>query len=68
MGKAQRTHVLQVVHEGTENLSTLRLLTHAPHLGEHARELLGEMGYGAGEIEKLSASGACQEFRVCGIT
>lgn len=32
-------------------------LTHAPHLGEHTREILGEMGYGAGEIEKLSASG-----------
>ena len=31
-------------------------LTHAPHLGEHTREILGQMGYGAGEIEKLAAS------------
>ena len=33
-------------------------LTHAPHLGEHTREILGEMGYGAADIEKLTASGA----------
>jgi crotonobetainyl-CoA:carnitine CoA-transferase CaiB-like acyl-CoA transferase len=32
-------------------------LTHAPHLGEHTREILGEMGYGAAAIEKLTASG-----------
>ena len=33
-------------------------LTHAPHLGEHTREILGEMGYDAANIEKLTASGA----------
>jgi crotonobetainyl-CoA:carnitine CoA-transferase CaiB-like acyl-CoA transferase len=32
-------------------------LTHSPHLGEHTREILGELGYGAGDIEKLTASG-----------
>jgi crotonobetainyl-CoA:carnitine CoA-transferase CaiB-like acyl-CoA transferase len=32
-------------------------LTHSPHLGEHTREVLGELGYGAGDIEKLIASG-----------
>jgi len=32
-------------------------LTHAPHLGEHTREILREMGYGAADIEKLTASG-----------
>ena len=32
-------------------------LTHAPHLGEHTREVLGEMGYRAGDIENLAASG-----------
>jgi crotonobetainyl-CoA:carnitine CoA-transferase CaiB-like acyl-CoA transferase len=38
-------------------------LTHAPHLGEHTREVLGEMGFGAGEIEKLSASGVVACYR-----
>ena len=38
-------------------------LTHAPHLGEHTREILGEMGYGAGEIEKLSASAVVECYR-----
>ncbi len=32
-------------------------LAHAPHLGEHTREILGEMGYGAADVEKLTASG-----------
>jgi crotonobetainyl-CoA:carnitine CoA-transferase CaiB-like acyl-CoA transferase len=33
-------------------------LAHAPHLGEHTREILAEMGYGAADIAKLTASGA----------
>jgi len=32
-------------------------LTHSPHVGEHTREILGELGYGASDIEKLTASG-----------
>jgi len=32
-------------------------LTHSPHVGEHTREILGELGYGAGDIESLNASG-----------
>jgi crotonobetainyl-CoA:carnitine CoA-transferase CaiB-like acyl-CoA transferase len=38
-------------------------LTHAPHLGEHTREVLAEMGYGAGEIVKLSTSGVVACYR-----
>lgn len=32
-------------------------LSHSPHVGEHTREILGELGYGAGDIERLRASG-----------
>jgi crotonobetainyl-CoA:carnitine CoA-transferase CaiB-like acyl-CoA transferase len=32
-------------------------LAHSPHVGEHTREVLGELGYGAGDIERLNASG-----------
>jgi crotonobetainyl-CoA:carnitine CoA-transferase CaiB-like acyl-CoA transferase len=38
-------------------------LTHAPHLGEHTREILGEMGYGAADIERLTASGVVACYR-----
>jgi len=41
-------------------------LTHAPHLGEHTREILGEMGYGAADIEKLTASGVVACYAGCG--
>src|SRR5687767_4633207 len=32
-------------------------LTHSSHVGEHTREILGELGYGASDIEKLKVSG-----------
>jgi crotonobetainyl-CoA:carnitine CoA-transferase CaiB-like acyl-CoA transferase len=32
-------------------------LTHSPHVGEHTREILSELGYSAGDIERLDASG-----------
>ncbi|MGE5526995.1 MAG: CaiB/BaiF CoA transferase family protein [Rhodospirillaceae bacterium] len=32
-------------------------LSHSPHVGEHTREILSELGYGADHIERLSASG-----------
>jgi len=32
-------------------------LAHAPHVGEHTREILGELGYSSAEIEKLGNSG-----------
>ncbi len=32
-------------------------LAHAPHVGEHTREILTEMGYGSADVEKLDASG-----------
>jgi crotonobetainyl-CoA:carnitine CoA-transferase CaiB-like acyl-CoA transferase len=37
-------------------------LTHSPHVGEHTREILGGMGYGASEIEKLVASGVVARY------
>jgi len=38
-------------------------LTHSPHLGEHTREILTEMGLGAGDIERLTASGVVDCYR-----
>jgi formyl-CoA transferase len=35
-----------------------RIRRHAPRLGEHTAELLGEYGFAAGEIERLLAEGA----------
>ena len=32
-------------------------LTHSPHVGEHTREILGELGYDASAIDALKASG-----------
>ena len=32
-------------------------LTHAPHVGEHTRAMLGELGYASADIEKLGAAG-----------
>ena len=32
-------------------------LTHSPHVGEHTREVLGELGYSASEINRLSGAG-----------
>jgi crotonobetainyl-CoA:carnitine CoA-transferase CaiB-like acyl-CoA transferase len=32
-------------------------LAHSPHLGEHTREILSELGYCASEIERLNVSG-----------
>ena len=38
-------------------------LTHAPHLGEHTQEILGELGYASADIEKLTASGVVACYR-----
>ncbi len=38
-------------------------LTHAPHVGEHTREILSELGYASADIEKLSASGVVECYR-----
>jgi crotonobetainyl-CoA:carnitine CoA-transferase CaiB-like acyl-CoA transferase len=42
---------------GQRSPATGDRLTHSPHVGEHTREILGELGYGAGEIERLRGSG-----------
>jgi crotonobetainyl-CoA:carnitine CoA-transferase CaiB-like acyl-CoA transferase len=38
-------------------------LAHSPHVGEHTREILNEMGYAAGDIEMLTASGVVACYR-----
>jgi len=38
-------------------------LTHSPHLGEHTREILTELGFAAGDIERLTASGVVDCYR-----
>jgi crotonobetainyl-CoA:carnitine CoA-transferase CaiB-like acyl-CoA transferase len=42
---------------GQQPLETGDRLAHAPHVGEHTREILAEMGYGGAEIEKLRSAG-----------
>ena len=32
-------------------------LTHSPHVGEHTRAILDQLGYGSSEIERLNNSG-----------
>jgi crotonobetainyl-CoA:carnitine CoA-transferase CaiB-like acyl-CoA transferase len=38
-------------------------LAHAPHVGEHTREILEGLGYKAGDIEKLADSGVVECYR-----
>jgi crotonobetainyl-CoA:carnitine CoA-transferase CaiB-like acyl-CoA transferase len=38
-------------------------LAHSPHVGEHTREILEGMGYKAGDIDKLTASGVVACYR-----
>jgi crotonobetainyl-CoA:carnitine CoA-transferase CaiB-like acyl-CoA transferase len=42
---------------GQQPAATGDRLTHSPHLGEHTREILAELGYAETDIENLSASG-----------
>jgi crotonobetainyl-CoA:carnitine CoA-transferase CaiB-like acyl-CoA transferase len=42
---------------GQQPLETGNRLAHAPHVGEHTREILGELGYASADIETLGASG-----------
>ena len=48
---------------GQRALATGDRLTHAPHLGEHIREILGALDYETGDIEKLNASGVIGCYR-----
>jgi len=38
-------------------------LAHSPHVGEHTREILEVLGYKAGDIDKLTASGVVECYR-----
>ena len=42
---------------GQQPLQSGDRLAHAPHVGEHTREILAEMGYAGAEIDRLGASG-----------
>ena len=44
-------------------LATGDRLAHAPHVGEHTREILGGPGYGATDIEQLNASGVVRCYQ-----
>lgn len=35
-------------------------LSHSPHVGEHSRAIVGELGYAAGEIDRLLADGVIE--------
>ena len=48
---------------GQQPLQSGDRLAHAPHVGEHTREILAEMGYAGTEIDRLGASGVVGCYR-----
>ena len=48
---------------GQQPLQSGDRLAHAPHVGEHTREILAEMGYAGAEIDGLGASGVVGCYR-----
>ena len=52
-GRIRRTRRANLFSGGARPIET-----HAPRLGEHTREVLGEAGYAAAEIDDLLAAGA----------
>ena len=56
-----RIRTLSVPSEWSESKPEYR--RHAPRLGEHTREVLGEAGYSPAEIEQLLSSGAASTGR-----
>ena len=47
----------------TSTLSPQTIRRHAPRLGEHTREVLGELGYRSTEIDALIATGCARQAR-----
>lgn len=70
-GDEQLRHAGALVPDGTGGLTigtpvfmdgeAKRAPTPAPAVGEHGREILAELGYGAAEIERLIAAGVVRE-------
>ena len=58
-GTPHRVVVEPVKMEG----SPLAFTRAAPEIGEHSEEVLGELGYSADEIERMTASGAVKPYR-----
>jgi crotonobetainyl-CoA:carnitine CoA-transferase CaiB-like acyl-CoA transferase len=55
-GKIRRSKLANVFSGGARQDES-----HAPLYGEHTREILGELGYGAAEIDKMIAAKAATE-------
>jgi crotonobetainyl-CoA:carnitine CoA-transferase CaiB-like acyl-CoA transferase len=57
-GKLRRSKLANVFSGGARKNES-----HAPLYGEHTREILGELGYGAADIDKMIAGSAVTQAK-----